>query len=143
MNSFLLPDVNVWVAINHKVHEHHSSAIAWFIALDAQSTLIFCRQTQMGLFRLLTSQAILGDETFTLKQCWKLYAEWIQSESAELWIEPAGVEDVFARNTASDERSPKRWNDAYLAAFAETAGLTLVTFDKALAGKTSDSILLK
>jgi toxin-antitoxin system PIN domain toxin len=143
MSLFLLPDVNVWVAINHNVHKHHSSAINWFNALDEQSTLIFCRQTQMGLFRLLTTQAILGDETFTMKQCWKLYAEWIHSESAELWIEPAGMEDIFARNTASDERSPKRWNDAYLAAFAETAGLTLVTFDKALAAKTSDSILLK
>ncbi len=142
MNLFLLPDVNVWVAINHKVHEHHSSAIAWFNALDAQSTLIFCRQTQMGLFRLLTTQAILGDEAFSMRQCWKFYHEWIDAGSAELWIEPAGIEDVFARNTASDKRSPKRWNDAYLGAFAETAGLTLVTFDKALAGKTTGAILL-
>ena len=38
--------------------------------------------------------------------------------------------------------SPKTWMDAYLAAFAETAGLTLVTFDRALAGKTKGSILL-
>lgn len=143
MSLFLLPDVNVWVAINHNVHQHHLSAIAWFNGLDEQSTLIFCRQTQMGLFRLLTTQAILGDETFTLKQCWKLYVEWIHSGSAELWTEPAGMEDAFMRKTASEERSPKRWNDAYLSAFAETAGITLVTFDRALAGKTPASILLQ
>lgn len=142
MSLYLLPDVNVWVAINLEIHKHHPAAISWFNDLDERSTLIFCRQTQMGLFRLLTTQAILGDETFTLKQCWKLYHEWIDSGSAELWIEPAGIEDVFARNTASDERSPKWWNDAYLAAFAETAHLTLVTFDKALAIKTTDTVLL-
>jgi uncharacterized protein len=143
MNLFLLPDVNLWVAINHKVHKHHSSAISWFQALDEQSTLIFCRQTQMGLFRLLTTASILGEETLTMRQCWKLYREWIESGNAELWSEPAGVEDAFARNTASDEQSPKRWNDAYLAAFAEIAGLTLVTFDRALAGKTPGAILLQ
>jgi predicted nucleic acid-binding protein len=32
--------------------------------------------------------------------------------------------------------------DAYLAAFAEAGGLTLVTFDGALAGRTLGSILL-
>ena len=143
MTLFLLPDVNVWIAINLKIHKHHPAAISWFNTLDEQSALIFCRQTQMGLFRLLTTQAILGDETFTLRQCWKLYHEWIDSGSAELWIEPAGIEDIFARNTVSNESSPKCWNDAYLAAFAETAAITLVTFDKALAGKASGSILLK
>lgn len=97
----------------------------------------------MGLFRLLTSQAILGDETFTMKQCWKLYAEWINEGGAELWSEPGGIEVPFIRNTATEERSPKRWNDAYLAAFAECARLPLVTFDKALASRTPDSILLQ
>jgi predicted nucleic acid-binding protein len=32
--------------------------------------------------------------------------------------------------------------NAYLAAFAECAGLTLVTFDRALAARTKGSILL-
>jgi predicted nucleic acid-binding protein len=32
--------------------------------------------------------------------------------------------------------------DSYLAAFAESGGLTLVTFDRALAGRTPNSVLL-
>jgi hypothetical protein len=32
--------------------------------------------------------------------------------------------------------------DAYLSAFAETAHLSLVTFDKALSGKAKDALLL-
>jgi toxin-antitoxin system PIN domain toxin len=142
MSSFLLPDVNVWVAINHTAHVHHPSVIAWFNALDEQTVLVFCRQTQMGLFRLLTSQAILGDETFTMKQCWELFAEWINDGGAELWTEPASIETAFFRRTSTEECYPKRWNDAYLAAFAETAGITLVTFDKALSAKTSGALLL-
>ena len=143
MSLFLLPDVNLWVAINHKIHLHHASAISWFNTLDEQGTLVFCRQTQMGLFRLLTTASVLGTGTLTMRQCWKLYYEWIESEAAELWSEPPGIEEAFARNTASDERSPKRWNDAYLAAFAETARITLVTFDKALAGTAKSAILLR
>jgi uncharacterized protein len=142
MSLFLLPDVNVWTAINLGLHSHHSVAIAWFNALDEQTSLIFCRQTQMGFFRLLTSETICGDETLTMRQCWKLYEEWIASGSAELWTEPHGLEVAFARNTLRDQRSPKLWNDAYLAAFAETTGLPLVTFDKALARASKSSILL-
>ena len=48
---------------------------------------------------------------------------------------------LSARSMA-DSVSPKMWMDAYLAAFAETAGLTLVTFDRALAGKVKGAMLL-
>jgi len=34
------------------------------------------------------------------------------------------------------------WTEAYLGAFAATAALTLVTFDKALAAKTKCALLL-
>src|SRR5579871_6822108 len=118
MTSFLLPDVNLWLAINHDVHQHHLSALAWFNTLDERATLVFCRQTQMGLFRLLSTESICGRYTLSLRQCWKLYSDWIASEAAEMWGEPAGIEALFARFTSSDERSPKRWNDAYLSAFA-------------------------
>ncbi len=49
---------------------------------------------------------------------------------------------IFRTATDRDEASPNAWTDAYLAAFAETAGLTLVTFDRALAGKTKGAVLL-
>jgi hypothetical protein len=41
------------------------------------------------------------------------------------------------------EVSPKRWQDDYLAAFAQAAGLTLVTFDQTLARRVFPSILLR
>jgi len=38
--------------------------------------------------------------------------------------------------------APKQWADAYLAAFAEAANLTLVTFGRVLAGKAKGAVLL-
>lgn len=84
----------------------------------------------------------MGKDARTQRQCWALYGKWIVSGRVELWSEPAGIESIFLRNSNAEEHSPKRWTDAYLAAFAETAGLTLVTFDKALAGKTKGAVLL-
>ncbi|MGD0630084.1 MAG: hypothetical protein ABR987_12055 [Terracidiphilus sp.] len=48
------------------------------------------------------------------------------------------------RNRTSDEVvAPKMWMDAYLSALAEAAGLTLVTFDRALASRANDVVLLR
>jgi len=44
--------------------------------------------------------------------------------------EPTGTEARWRNLTQPTTFTPKVWNDAYLAAFAELAGLELVTFDK-------------
>jgi len=49
--------------------------------------------------------------------------------------EPAGVEARFPEYTAGRTASPKLWADAWLLAFAETAGGTVITFDRALAAR--------
>lgn len=142
MNSQLFPDVNVWVALHHQIHAHHEAAMRWFGALAPGSVLVFCRQTQLGLFRLLTTGAVMGDETLTQRECWALYRKWISEGNARLASEPAGAGRIFEQRTTADHLSPKTWTDAYLAAFAESGRLTLVTFDQALAGKVEGSVLL-
>lgn len=48
-----------------------------------------------------------------------------------VWLEePKGIETVWQKHAALKSASPKRWMDAYLAAFAHGHGLTLVTLDK-------------
>ena len=142
MSLRLFPDVNVWVALHHELHAHHGVANGWFDSLDRHSILIFCRQTQMGLFRLLTTEAVMGDETLTQKQCWTLYGHWLNGGKGAFRAEPAGQEEAFQSRTTKDTSSPKEWMDAYLAAFAELSGLRIVTFDRALAGKAKGSVLL-
>lgn len=115
----------------------------WFKSLEPRSELAFCRQTQMGFFRLMTTEAIMGDEALTQKQCWDLYGRWLRGEKALLRTEPADLEKIFQARTMKDAPSPKEWMDAYLAAFAEAGGLMLVTFDRALAAKSKGAVLLR
>jgi predicted nucleic acid-binding protein len=44
--------------------------------------------------------------------------------------EPAGIESLWRSLTRPRTYSPKLWNDAYLAAFAELLGFEVVTFDR-------------
>ena len=81
-------------------------------------------------------------DALTQRQCWELYTEWIAGGRAEFWSEPFGIDLVFQRTTMSDQRTPKVWADLYLAAFAQAANLTLVTFDRALAAKAKGAVLL-
>lgn len=142
MRFWPLPDVNVWVALQHQRHQHHRLTLAWFSGLEERTKLVFCRQTQLGLFCLLTTAAAMDEEVITQQQCWAIYRKWLAGGRAELQPEPAGIESAFRARTLTAQPAPKTWMDGYLAAFAETAGLTLVTFDKALALKVKNAVLL-
>jgi uncharacterized protein len=142
MTSSFLPDINVWIALHYEAHRHHEVAVAWFRTLDHQVALAFCRHTQLGMFRLLTTDAMMQGAPLTQKQCWGIYTQWIDGGRAFLHAEPAGLDTEFQRLTSADAPSPKVWADAYIAAFAEAAGLTLVTFDRALAGVAKGALQL-
>jgi uncharacterized protein len=142
MTSSVFPDVNVWLALNYPSHAHHEAADRWFESSDPAPVLVFCRHTQLSLFRLLTTEAILGKDAISQGACWAVFDEWIFSGDAVFAEEPAGLEAAFRLRTSTDSPSPKTWADAYLAAFAKAAILTLVTFDRALARKVKGAVLL-
>ena len=142
MSSLHFLDVNVWVALNYERHTHHATARRWYEAQPDSMRLVFCRQTQLALFRILTTSAIMADEVLTQRKCWQVYDRWVSTGQLVWAEEPAELEASLRIRTASASASPKSWMDAYLAAFAETANLTLVTFDKALAGKAKGAVLL-
>lgn len=141
MKSLIFPDVNVWLALNFNKHVHNTTAVRWYEA-QRDSTFVFCRHTQLGLFRLLTTEAVMQLDTLSQEQCWRVFDEWVNSGEAILSGEPEGLDADLRLRTTEKIATPKVWADAYLAAFAETARLTLVTFDKALAGKVKGAVLL-
>lgn len=143
MTYSFFPDVNVWVALHSSIHQHHTSAAAWFRSLGPEMGLVFCRHTQLGMFRLLTTESVMGGNPINQKQCWSIYEQWISEGGAILHEEPQGLDAAFALLTSADTPSPKQWADSYLAAFAGVADLILVTFDHALAGRTARALLLK
>ncbi len=124
------------------MHPHHTAAIAWGESVDPQSKFYFCRFSQLGLLRLLTNSSAMGSDVATQAEAWRIYDLFFQNGSTFFADEPKQVEELLRRRTMKSESSTKEWADAYLAAFAESAGLRLVTFDKALAARTKGSILL-
>ena len=142
--SFLFPDINVWIALTIERHVHHTRATEWFGSIGGSGRLFFCRFTQLGLLRLLTLEAVMGQrEVKAQAEAWKTYDRWLQDERIGFLDEPPEIEAGFRGLTQSGQAAPKDWADSYLAAFAKGAQLTLVTFDQALSGKTRQLVLLK
>jgi toxin-antitoxin system PIN domain toxin len=141
--SFLFPDINVWVALTHGSHVHHFVASDWFASLRIDVRFGFCRFTQLGLLRLLTAEAVMGDEVLSQVEAWDVYDRWLTDDRVTLLEEPPGLERRFRTLTKRRQASPKAWADAYLAAFAEASQVTLVTFDRAFRGKARFLLLLE
>jgi uncharacterized protein len=137
------PDINLWIALSSANHAHTGPAWEWYRSLDDEAYLHFCRQTQLGLLRLLTTESVMRDHTQTLRGAWRVYERWRNQDKVGFLEEPYGLDLLFQAGSDLSQASPKLWNDAYLAAFSEAAGLTLVTFDRALAGKTKGAVLLE
>ena len=114
----------------------------WFESLDDEVRFCFCRFTQLGFLRLLTAQAVMGDEVLSQREAWRVYDRWLADDRVNLVDEPQGLEQRLRPLTRSRHASPKVWADAYLIAFAAASQMTLVTFDRAFRGKTKPLMLL-
>jgi uncharacterized protein len=124
-----LPDVNVWIALAFASHVHHAKAKNWFDGLPS-APCFFCRMTQQGFLRLATDPRVLLANAVTLPEAWKMYDAILRDVRVSLSDEPVGVEPIWRSLTQGATFTPKVWNDAFLAAFADAAGYELVTFDK-------------
>ncbi len=132
MKSYF-PDVNVWLALIYSGHVHHPPAAEWFIRLEHEK-LHFCRFTQVAFLRLLTHPSVMREDVRNQRDAWQTYDELLSDDRVSLLAEPDPdqVEKTFRTLTSTRHAAPQQWADAYLAAFAHAADLTLVTFDRAL-----------
>lgn len=141
--SFLFPDINVWIALTYRGHIHHGRARAWLDSVADDRSLCFCRITQLGFLRLLTTTAVMGTRVLTQVSAWEVYDNWIENGRAMFIEEPPSIERTFRATSKSQQSAPKDWADSYLCAFAQASELRLVTFDHALHERTSGSLLLR
>jgi toxin-antitoxin system PIN domain toxin len=133
MTLFFL-DVNVWIALSVSGHPHNGDSLKWLEQVPDDSTLIFSRFTQLGLLRLLTNTAVMGDETLTLHKAWAVYDRWLQDPRVEFYLEPRNVGSAFrdAIEPFAAKAATKWVGDCWLLAFAKASNARLVTFDQAL-----------
>jgi toxin-antitoxin system PIN domain toxin len=123
-----LPDVNVWLALAFDFHFHHAPADIWY--QRSNQTCYFCRWTQQGFLRLATNPVVFKEEAVSLRQAWRMYDEIMSDPRIAFAEEPVDLEIHWREYTQRRTFSPKVWSDAYLAAFARSAGIELVTFDQ-------------
>jgi toxin-antitoxin system PIN domain toxin len=130
-----LPDLNVWLALAIQEHPHHAAATAyWDSGTQAGSpatTLQFCRITMLGLTRLLCQPKVVGTGALSIAAAWEVYQGFRAIPRVAMAQEPTNCEAALLSYIKPLSSFPVRmWTDAYLAAFAQTSGLRLVSFDR-------------
>lgn len=142
MKSYF-PDVNVWIALAYEGHKHHLSATTWFGRLNGDA-VYFCRFTQLGLLRLLTHPSVMREDVRSQAEAWRAYDSFLQDERISFHAEadPDQIESAFRGLTSRGRSFSQQWPDAYLAAFARIAELTLVTFDRGVSKLAQGNTLL-
>jgi len=138
--SLAFPDVNVWLALASEEHVHRPAALSWWQA--NKEAVGFCRFTQLGFRRLISTAVVMNQRPLSLRAAWKVYDSFFIDERVQFVPEPAAMEHAFRRFSASPQSSPKLLADAYLLAFASNCGGTLVTFDRALARRGSQCLVI-
>lgn len=123
-----LPDVNVWLALSAVDHPHHERARHYWYE-ESGERLAFCRVTALGLLRLSTNASAMNGHPLTVAQAWQVYHDFRSLPDVLLVEEPEGCEIWLERWALGSRPSPRQWTDAYLAAFASSAGFRMVSFD--------------
>jgi predicted nucleic acid-binding protein len=66
MTSYLI-DINVWLALSLEHSPYAGSAQRWFGGLTGtRARLPFCRITELGLLRMLTNEAVMGESVLNI-----------------------------------------------------------------------------
>jgi toxin-antitoxin system PIN domain toxin len=125
-----LCDSNVFLALAVEQHVHHPRAATWFEALTAADTALFCRSTRISFLRLLTQKIAVDYVPLTNREAWAALDQLMADDATGFEAEPHGLDLVWRELADGTTSSPKLWMDAYLAAFAITGGLRMVTLDK-------------
>src|ERR1044072_8690233 len=129
MNRKILPDINIWIAYCVRAHPHHALVMKQWGTLE-EVDLFFCRVTQMGLLRILTQPKAMGPSVLNGKAAWELFERLVDEQQVRFQHEADGTERFFREYTNDEDFSFKRWTDAYLAAFARSQGMGVLTLDK-------------
>lgn len=131
MPAFLF-DANIWVAATFPTHPFHSPALSALEAATAEAPAVFCRSTQVSFLRLATTPQLLkqyGAKGFTNDDVLAGLQILLSRPSVVEMDEPPGTAALWLRLAARNTASPKVWMDAYLAAFAISGEMRLVSLD--------------
>ncbi len=142
-------DSSVWIAAIFTTHPFHLQARAALQDATPAAPAFFCRFIQQSFLRLASTPALLkayGAEGLTNRDALVALEALLALPKVCEREEPPGTVALWHRLAARETASPKVWMDAYLAAFAMSGGLRLVTVDsdfKSYEAQGLDWVLLK
>jgi len=125
-----LCDSNVFLALAVGQHLQHRRAAEWFAALGAVDTAEFCRATQISFLRLLTQKIAPEYLPVSNEVARAAFDQLMEDDVVDFAAEPENVDSVWRSFGDPVTAAPKVWMDSYLAAFAITGGMRLVTMDR-------------
>ncbi len=125
----VLPDINVLLPLIYDGHLHHAGAVAWLETIQHDGDVILCRASQLGLLRLLNNPVAMGADVQSGRHVWETWDALLADPRFRFAEEPDGVELHLRALSSAFAHQPKRWPDAWLAAFALAADVEVVTFD--------------
>ncbi|NCG09415.1 MAG: PIN domain-containing protein [Verrucomicrobia bacterium] len=126
-------DSSAWIALAFSSHPGHNRALATFNKAHSRAPVAICRATQLSFLQPVTTPAIqkaYRSEQITNQLAWNKWQE-LASLPQVIWLpEPESIEPHWKNFAVLKCAAPKRWMDAYLAAFALSYGITLTGFDR-------------
>jgi toxin-antitoxin system PIN domain toxin len=125
-------DVNFILAILHPDHKHSQRANAWLKEITTTGSIAICRATQMGVLRLLTKRSVMGESVLTGRDAWSYFQKLFEDDRFMFLSEPNGFVAVWQGICEGLPKAESADTDAYLAALAISANLTIVSFDNGL-----------
>jgi toxin-antitoxin system PIN domain toxin len=135
-----LLDTNVWIAAVFPTHPAHPLAQQRLKRASAAEPAFFCRATQQSFLRLVSTPALLkvyGVEQAGNREAIAALQAFASLPQVRLAEEPAGLFSLWLQLGATERPAPKLWMDAYLAAFAISAALPLLSLDRDFEAFTS------
>ena len=124
-----LADVNVILPLAVEGHVAANIAYAWWNA-QPERAVVLCLPVKMAILRHLTNRAVIGSLVMEPEKAWAVVNEFENDSRMAPHEIPAGIDSFWLAYVRGRKPSPNLWTDAWLAAFAESAGLEMVTFDK-------------
>ena len=123
-----LPDVNVWIALSHPDHAHHSKAKDYWNGPRADR-LALTRPTMFGLLRGLANPAVMGGHPASPSKAWFICQTYLSMPDIEFVEDSIVTEARVGAWTGETFFTPKLWTDAWIAALAMEHDCRVVSFD--------------
>lgn len=131
MPGFLF-DTNIWLALTFAAHPLHVAANGAFANATVTDKAYFCRATQQSVLRLTSDGRLAGQygvAPISNRDAFARLEMLMAKPNVGFVEEPAKLLPRWKAYADLPTASPKRWMDAYLAAFAVEGSLTFVSGD--------------